>query len=99
MTVISSMTGFGSARGSADWGNWSVEARSVNGRGLDVRVSCPQGFETLDRHAKAGDLDPGQGIEVLRQHVVHVLGMGIAHEQDLLREAIGAKPKAGGLIV
>ncbi|MEO0465200.1 MAG: YicC/YloC family endoribonuclease [Pseudomonadota bacterium] len=53
MTVISSMTGFGSARGSADWGNWSVEARSVNGRGLDVRVSCPQGFETLDRHAKA----------------------------------------------
>lgn len=53
MTNLSSMTGFGSASGEADWGSWSIEAKSVNGRGLDVRVNYPPGFEALDRAAKA----------------------------------------------
>ena len=48
MSGLSSMTGFGSAQGAGDWGSWSVEARSVNGRGLDVRVSTPPGFDALE---------------------------------------------------
>lgn len=54
MSGLSSMTGFGVARGDADWGRWSVEAKSVNGRGLDVRVNTPPGFDALEptiRHA------------------------------------------------
>jgi uncharacterized protein (TIGR00255 family) len=49
---LSSMTGFGAARGEADWGSWSVEAKSVNGKSLDVRVNTPPGFDALERYAK-----------------------------------------------
>lgn len=52
MTAISGMTGFGRAEGAhGDW-SWSVEARSVNGRNLEVRFRGPPGFDSLERHAK-----------------------------------------------
>ncbi|MEO0785219.1 MAG: DUF1732 domain-containing protein [Pseudomonadota bacterium] len=51
--ALNSMTGFGAARGEADWGSWSVEAKSVNGKSLDVRVNTPQGFDALERFGKA----------------------------------------------
>ena len=53
MGSLSSMTGYGAASGDAGWGAWSVEARSVNGRSLDVRVNTPPGFDVLERQAKA----------------------------------------------
>ena len=53
MADLNSMTGFGAARGEADWGAWSVEAKSVNGRSLDMRVSVPPGFDALERFAKS----------------------------------------------
>jgi uncharacterized protein (TIGR00255 family) len=46
------MTGFGRAEGRADWGIWSWEIRSVNGKGLDVRLHTPSGLDTLDFEAK-----------------------------------------------
>ena len=58
MSVLSGMTGFGRAdgalqiEGGGDW-SWSVEARSVNGRNLDVRFRGPPGFDALERLAKA----------------------------------------------
>jgi uncharacterized protein (TIGR00255 family) len=52
MSAISGMTGFGRADGAhGDW-TWSVEARSVNGRNLEVRFRGPPGFDSLERHAK-----------------------------------------------
>ncbi|MDO9076474.1 MAG: YicC/YloC family endoribonuclease [Brevundimonas sp.] len=52
MSAISGMTGFGRADGAeGDW-IWSVEARSVNGRNLEVRFRGPPGFDGLERHAK-----------------------------------------------
>lgn len=51
---LSGMTGFGRAEGSAgDW-SWAVEARSVNGRNLEIRFRGPPGFEGLDRVAREG---------------------------------------------
>ena len=53
MSRISGMTGFGRAEGAeGDW-SWSVEARSVNGRNLEVRFRGPPGFDNLERMAKA----------------------------------------------
>ncbi len=50
---LSGMTGFGRADGAhGDW-SWSVEARSVNGRNLEVRFRGPPGFDNLERLAKA----------------------------------------------
>ena len=52
MSAISGMTGFGRADGAADGWAWSVEARSVNGRNLEVRFRGPPGFDNLERLAK-----------------------------------------------
>jgi uncharacterized protein (TIGR00255 family) len=46
------MTGFARADGSADGLNWIWEARSVNGRGLDVRLRLPPGYEALEIPAR-----------------------------------------------
>jgi uncharacterized protein (TIGR00255 family) len=52
--AISGMTGFGRAEGaSGDW-SWAVEARSVNGRNMEVRFRGPPGFEGLERAAREG---------------------------------------------
>ncbi len=53
MSVLSGMTGFARVSGEAEWGSWAWEAKSVNGRGLDVRVNYPPGFEALDRAIKS----------------------------------------------
>jgi uncharacterized protein (TIGR00255 family) len=47
-----SMTGFARVEGGlGDW-TWVVEARSVNGRNLEVRFRAPPGFDTLERVAR-----------------------------------------------
>ena len=45
--AIESMTGFARAAGTAGVHGWAWEIRSVNGRGLDLRVRVPPGFEVL----------------------------------------------------
>ncbi|CAN5148239.1 YicC family protein [soil metagenome] len=52
MTAISGMTGFGRADGALEGWTWSVEARSVNGRNLEVRFRGPNGFDSLERLTK-----------------------------------------------
>ncbi|MEZ5998080.1 MAG: YicC/YloC family endoribonuclease [Hyphomonas sp.] len=52
MNSLSGMTGFARISGEAEWGGWAWEAKSVNGRGLDVRVNLPPGFEALERAVK-----------------------------------------------
>lgn len=47
--VLSGMTGFGRAEGASDDWAWTIEARSVNGRSLEVRPRIPSGFDGLDR--------------------------------------------------
>ena len=45
---LTSMTGYADRGGAAEGVAWTWEARSVNGRGLDLRVRLPEGFEALD---------------------------------------------------
>ena len=52
--TISGMTGFGRAKGALGPWSWAVEARSVNGRNLEVRFRGPPGFEGLERAAREG---------------------------------------------
>ncbi|WP_430418694.1 YicC/YloC family endoribonuclease [Phenylobacterium sp.] len=51
---ISGMTGFGRAEGALGAWTWAVEARSVNGRNMDVRFRGPPGFDGLERAAREG---------------------------------------------
>jgi uncharacterized protein (TIGR00255 family) len=52
--TISGMTGFGRSEGSLGAWSWAAEARSVNGRNLEVRFRGPPGFEGLERAAREG---------------------------------------------
>ena len=56
---LNSMTGFGSADGAGNSGQWIWDLKSVNGRGLDIRVRLPPGFESLEKDVR----------ERLAQHV------------------------------
>lgn len=52
-TPIQSMTGFASLDGETDGTSWQLDARSVNGRSLDVRVRVPPGMERLEATIRA----------------------------------------------
>ena len=51
--LIASMTGYARAQGSDDRRRWVWEARSVNGRNLEIRCRVPQGFDRLENPARA----------------------------------------------
>ncbi|WP_333793393.1 YicC/YloC family endoribonuclease [Hyphomicrobium sp.] len=46
--TLQSMTGFARSDGALDGTAWHWELRSVNGRGLDIRLRLPPGFEALE---------------------------------------------------
>ena len=46
--TLKSMTGFGRAEGAEGDVTWHWELRSVNGKGLDIRVRMPTGYEDLE---------------------------------------------------
>ena len=46
--VIRSMTAFSSLTGASDSQSWSWDIRSVNGRGLDLRLRLPEGIDGLE---------------------------------------------------
>jgi uncharacterized protein (TIGR00255 family) len=50
--MISSMTGFARNAGFQNGVSWIWELKSVNGRGLDVRVRVPPGYEILGEAAR-----------------------------------------------
>jgi uncharacterized protein (TIGR00255 family) len=51
MTIVS-MTGFAESHGARDSLRWRWEAKSVNGRGLDLRLRTPPGFDGIEPAAR-----------------------------------------------
>ncbi|HRK19417.1 MAG TPA: YicC family protein [Hyphomicrobiaceae bacterium] len=50
--ALKSMTGFARTSGRTEVASWVWEVRSVNGRGLDVRLRLPPGYDSLDAAAR-----------------------------------------------
>lgn len=50
---LASMTGFARAQGASGAWRWSWEVRSVNAKGLDLRLRVPTGFDALEAAARA----------------------------------------------
>ena len=50
--ALVSMTGFADAQGSREGVRWRWEAKSVNGRGLDLRLRMPPGFDSVEAAAR-----------------------------------------------
>jgi len=111
MSGISGMTGFGRADGALDGWTWSVEARSVNGRNLEVRFRGPNGFDSLERETKAAAqklLNRGQvtvGVQAKRPDAAtgglsvnkEVLARYLALANELAEEG-ATPPSADGLL-
>ena len=98
MGALSGMTGFARVTGEAGWGGWAWEAKSVNGRSLDVRVNLPPGAEALEREVKAmaatrfnrGSLQVGLRIELSASGATAVIN------EALLAELAQAARKVSG---
>lgn len=98
MGVLSGMTGFARVTGEASWGSWAWEAKSVNGRSLDVRVNVPPGAEPLEREVKAlatarfnrGSLQLGLRIDLSAS------GAPVAINDDLLAHLAQSVRKVSG---
>ena len=50
--TVNSMTGFARTQGSLDGWSWWWEVRSVNAKGLDVRLRYPSGWDAVDQPAR-----------------------------------------------
>ena len=51
--MIRSMTGFASASGASGPHSWGWELRSVNGKGLDLRLRMPPGYDAIEGPLRA----------------------------------------------
>lgn len=97
---LNSMTGFARAEGTGGGCRWTWEVRSVNGKGLDVRLRLPAGFEYLEAPARervAGIVARGNV-----QAALSAQGDGgavrIRINDDVLAEAIAAMERIRGRI-
>jgi len=102
--TLESMTGFSSAQGEDADARWVWELKSVNGRGLEVRMRLPPGYEALEAQAKsliAGLFQRGNiSLHLNIRHAEtaaslrideHVLEMVVA-AAETLRDRIGGPP-------
>jgi uncharacterized protein (TIGR00255 family) len=109
--TISGMTGFFAARGHSGGTAWAWEAKSVNGRGLDVRVRVPSGFDALEEQVrqsvpkrfKRGSFQISLTVEssdVPARYRVNeaLLESIIAHSEALVARGVAVSPSADGLL-
>jgi len=101
--AISGMTGFGRTEGASGAWSWAVEARSVNGRNLEVRFRGPPGFEGLERAAREAAqsrFQRGQvtiGVQARRSETAAAVKVNIEQLERYL--AAGAPYVATGMAV
>ncbi len=89
---VSSMTGFARVESGKEGWNWAWEARSVNGRGLDVRIRLPGGFEALEpkvRSAAKVVLSRGN-VQVSLQYARSETGAALVVHEDIARDVVKA---------
>jgi uncharacterized protein (TIGR00255 family) len=73
--MLRSMTGFGRAEGQLRGLRWVWELRAVNGKGLDIRLRMPQGYERLEQPVRKNI-----GKKLSRGNIQAVLTVGSSSE-------------------
>ena len=86
---LQSMTGFASLPGAADGVAWTWEARSVNGRGLDLRLRLPEGCEGLDPELRAAAKKVfGRGSVAIGLRMARDAGAAVPRLNEEMLEAV-----------
>jgi uncharacterized protein (TIGR00255 family) len=91
------MTGFARSDGAGDAYRWTWEIRSVNGKGLDIRLRLPPGFEYLEfaaRERVGAKLVRGNVQATLTAHQQPGAGR-IRINEEVLAEIIAAMERIG----
>ena len=108
---ISSMTGFARAAGAHDGLHWQWEAKSVNGKALDVRSRLPAGFEALEadirslagRHISRGNIQVSLSVSGMARPETVVINETVLEQLLLagegLRERIGGEPLRADMLL
>jgi uncharacterized protein (TIGR00255 family) len=104
------MTGFARAEGEADGISWVWELRSVNSRGLDLRLRLPPGFDALEaplraalaRYCRRGNVSANLSVSRLTPPAIRVnremLAQIVALADELAGQIEAAPPRLDGLI-
>jgi uncharacterized protein (TIGR00255 family) len=109
--ALSSMTGFARSHGVSGSYAWAWEIKSVNGKGLDLRLRLPSGWDAVEAPARArtaealarGSLQAGLTIErsgaapVVRVNAA-VLDAVLATARQLARQIESSPPSIDGLL-
>ncbi|MBW8300113.1 MAG: YicC family protein [Hydrogenophaga sp.] len=97
--ALQSMTGFARSEGTVGRYRWAWELRSVNGKGLDIRMRLPQGMETFEgevrrlvsQYVTRGNVQVGLTVQVSENRVEAVLNRETLDAVLRLRQDLGAE--------
>jgi uncharacterized protein (TIGR00255 family) len=94
------MTGFARADGATAAGRWVWELRSVNGKGLDIRLRLPGGFEHLEVAAREriGRVLARGNLQATLTLVGQPNGARIRINEEVLGEVLAAMDRIGSRI-
>ncbi|THF52433.1 YicC/YloC family endoribonuclease [Allorhizobium terrae] len=95
--TLQSMTGFARNEGSCGRYRWTWEIRSVNGKGLDIRLRLPQGLEGLEsdvkgvigRHISRGNLQVALSLSTSDNRMEAVVNEDALNAVLALRKRLG----------
>ena len=72
MAPLSSMTGFARRQGVAGAYGWAWEIRSVNAKGLDLRLRLPSGWDAVEVGARSRAAAVREGaVDVEEERALH----------------------------
>jgi uncharacterized protein (TIGR00255 family) len=94
--TLQSMTGFARVEGTSGRSRWAWELRSVNGKGLDLRLRLPAGLEALEADVRRlageafsrGNLQIGLATSISEAQVEAVVNQGALAAVLALREQL-----------
>ncbi|KQV11244.1 hypothetical protein ASC97_15060 [Rhizobium sp. Root1203] len=98
--ALQSMTGFARREGTTGRWRWAWELRSVNGKGLDVRIRLPQGLERLENDVRRligerfsrGNMQASLSVSAAENRFETVLN------QEALAAVLALRDQLGGII-
>lgn len=98
--TLKSMTGFSRTEGGNGSTNWHWELRTVNGKGLDVRLRLPAGYEQLEQPARdACKKILSRGNCSVNLSLKKTAGsIGIRLNEEMFKQAAAAAEAARGMV-
>ncbi|MGP4750344.1 YicC/YloC family endoribonuclease [Agrobacterium pusense] len=98
--TLQSMTGFARSEGTSGRYRWAWELRSVNGKGLDLRLRLPAGLEALETglreiagaHLSRGNIQAGLALSVAENRLEAVIN------RDALAAVLALKKELGDVV-